>query len=59
MLHARLINQKSENPEIYLLAEEDVCWYNKKDLVSFLESGSRARSLLKDRQKEITDIRFY
>ncbi|CAH1756530.1 13941_t:CDS:2 [Entrophospora sp. SA101] len=53
-----LVN-KEGNPEIYLLANEDVCWYNKKDLVSFLESGGKSKRILKDEKREITDIKIY
>jgi len=56
--HALLVNKKID-PEIYLLAKEDVCWYNKKDLTSFLENESRSKNFLKNKQKEITDIKVY
>jgi hypothetical protein len=50
---------KERNPEIYLLAHEDVCWYNKKDLISFLESSGKSKRILKDEKREITDIKIY
>ena len=56
--HVCLVS-KEGNPEIYLLTKEDVCWYNKKDLVSFLESGSKTKNLLKDKERKITDIKLY
>ncbi|CAI2189385.1 10426_t:CDS:2, partial [Funneliformis geosporum] len=55
-----LVSQKIEKPEIYLLVRESVCLYNKKDLVSFLESKeSRSKNLLKDKKRVITDIKIY
>jgi hypothetical protein len=50
---------KERNPEIYLLANTDVCWYNKKDLTSFLESGGKSKRMLRDEKREITDIKVY
>lgn len=50
---------KERNLEIYLLANADVCWYNKKDLTSFLESGGKSKRMLRDEKREITDIKFY
>jgi hypothetical protein len=46
--------------EIYLLSKENVCWYNNKDLLNFFViDESKTKSLLKDRKKEITDIKMY
>jgi hypothetical protein len=50
---------KEKNPEIYLLANADVCWYNKKDLISFLESAGKSKRILRDEKREITDIKIY
>ena len=50
---------KKKIPEIYLLANTNVCWYNKKDLTSFLEGGGRSKRMLKDEKREITDLKIY
>jgi hypothetical protein len=43
-----------------LLSKKDVCWYNKKDLTDFLKNDeSRSKNLLRDKTREITDIKVY
>lgn len=45
------------NPEIYLLTKDkSVCLYNKKDLLRFLTSDSRGKSLLRDKTRSIIYI---
>jgi hypothetical protein len=46
-------------PEIYLLAEDAVCWYNKKDLAVFLQDEKKKRLQFYKEQKSITDLSFY
>jgi hypothetical protein len=51
---------QNQNYEIYLLVQEAVCWYNKKDLTSFLTSKeSRTKNLLRDKKRVITDVKIY
>jgi len=50
---------KEASSEIYLLSQGAVCWYKKKDLASFLEGDSKTKSLLRDKEREITDIKIY
>jgi DNA repair exonuclease SbcCD ATPase subunit len=50
---------KNASPEVYLLSNEAVCCYNKKDLATFLEGEGKTKSLLKDKERGITDIKFY
>jgi hypothetical protein len=37
-----------------------VCWYNNKDLSSFVENDeNKSRNLLRNKKRNITDIKFY
>ncbi|CFW93437.1 DNA gyrase (subunit B) [endosymbiont DhMRE of Dentiscutata heterogama] len=53
-----LIDKRAKS-EIYLLAEEVVCWYNKKDLVDFLQDEKKKRIQLYKGQKLITSLNAY
>jgi hypothetical protein len=46
-------------PELYLLAEEAACLYNKKDLVTFFQDEKKRRMQFYKGQKSITDLNFY
>jgi hypothetical protein len=51
---------EEKSPQMYILSEDSVCWYNKKDFLSFLENKeNKTRSILKDKNKKITDIKIY
>ena len=50
---------KGKNPEVYLLTNTNVCWYNKKDLTSFLEGSGKSKRMLRDEKREITDLKVY
>ncbi|MCE8163474.1 MAG: ATP-binding protein [Candidatus Moeniiplasma glomeromycotorum] len=50
---------REKNAEIYLLANEGVCWYNKKDLDAFLTGSGKSKRMLRDEKRIITDIKFY
>lgn len=58
LLHVCLFD-KGQSPEIYLLSHEAVCWYNKKDLISFLVGEENRTRKLLDEKKVITDIKLY
>jgi len=53
-----LINTQVK-PEIYLLAEEAACWYNKKDLVEFFHDEKKKKIQFYKGKKTITDLNFY
>nr|CAG8443501.1 13422_t:CDS:2 [Entrophospora candida] len=54
-----LLLSKREKSEIYLLAEEAVCRYNKKDLVDFLQDEKKKKIQLYKGQKVITSLNAY
>ncbi|MCE8162915.1 MAG: hypothetical protein I3273_00860 [Candidatus Moeniiplasma glomeromycotorum] len=53
-----LVN-KQIKPEIYLLADEAVCWYNKKDLVDFFQDEKKKKIQLYKSPKPITSLNLY
>ena len=53
--HVLLVNKNLISPQIYLLSKELVCLYNKKNN---LENIGK-RKLLRNKEREITDIKFY
>jgi hypothetical protein len=50
---------KGVKSEMYLLAEEAVCWYNKKDLISFFQDQEKKKIQLYKGQKSITNLNIY
>jgi DNA-binding transcriptional MerR regulator len=63
LIWAKLINEdeviNNSKAEMYLLSNENVCWYNKSDLFNFLTSESKTRNLLKDKNRPLTDLQVY
>ncbi|WNE40287.1 MAG: DNA gyrase subunit B [Mycoplasmataceae bacterium] len=53
-----LIDKKAKS-EIYLLAEEVVCWYNKKDLNEFFRDEKKKKINFYKGKKEITNVSAY
>jgi hypothetical protein len=53
-----LINSQ-DKPEIYLLAGEVVCWYNKKDLIDFFQDREKKRIQFYKATKSITSLSLY
>lgn len=53
-----LINKQVKS-EIYLLAEEAVCWYNKKDLTSFFQDEKKKKIQFYKGRKAITSLNAY
>ncbi|WNE40972.1 MAG: DNA gyrase subunit B [Mycoplasmataceae bacterium] len=53
-----LVDKRIKN-EIYLLAEELVCWYNKKDLNEFFRDEKKKKINFYKGKKTITDISAY
>jgi hypothetical protein len=50
---------KEIKPEIYLLAGEAICWYNKKDLVAFFQDEKKKKIQFYKGPRVITDFNFY
>jgi hypothetical protein len=53
-----LINKRIKS-EIYLLAEEVICWYNKKDLTDFFQDEKKKKIKLCKAPKPITNLNIY
>jgi DNA gyrase subunit B len=54
-----LLVNKQVKPEIYLLVEEAVCWYNKKDLATFFRDEKKRKLQIYKGARVITDFNFY
>ena len=50
---------KRVKSEIYLLVEEAICWYNKKDLIDFLQDDKKKKIQIYKGQKTITGLNAY
>jgi hypothetical protein len=50
---------KRVKSEIYLLAEEAICWYNKKDLVEFFQDEKKKKIQFYKGKKSITSLNAY